>query len=179
MRETWLQPNRRAIWLGCAPPIALVGVGAGLMSQADSDSRRWLTWVGAALISIGATLTVLLLRHLGRPRIAYHDGCVLFYLKSGPPLAVPVQLVEAFFVGQGPATLPGGIDAGQRTANLVARLSQNESDWRQRDVKAALGKWCDGYVTISGTWCEPLNQELLRTLNRRLADAKRKDTSPS
>jgi hypothetical protein len=37
-------------------------------------------------------------------------------------------------------------------------------------VKPALGAWCDSYVTIRGTWCEPLNGELIRRLNRRLRE---------
>jgi hypothetical protein len=81
-------------------------------------------------------------------------------------------LVEAFFVGQGPAELPGGMARSQETANLVARLAQRATEWAQRDVKPALGRWCEGYVTIRGTWCEPLNTELVRRLNRRLAEVK-------
>jgi hypothetical protein len=99
---------------------------------------------------------------------------VLFYLRSGQPLAVPVEIVEAFFVGQGPATLPGGL-ATQETANLVARLAQRATEWAERDVKRALGRWCGGYVTIRGTWCEPLNTDLVRRINRRLAEVKNRN----
>jgi hypothetical protein len=89
---------------------------------------------------------------------------------------VPAHIVESFFVGQGPATLPGGTQ-NHRTANLIARLSQRETDWARRDVKPALGKWCDGYVTINGTWCEPLDDAVVRRLNRRLHEVKQQDTS--
>ncbi|MCI0335247.1 MAG: hypothetical protein L0228_18715, partial [Planctomycetes bacterium] len=81
-------------------------------------------------------------------------------------------VVESFFVGQGPATLPGGIASRQQTANLVARLSQRDTEWARQQVKPALGNWCNGYVTIRGTWCEPLSPELIRWLNRRLKDVK-------
>ena len=42
----------------------------------------------------------------------------------------------------------------------------------QRELHPALGRWCDGYATIRGCWCEPLSADLVRQLNRRLANAK-------
>jgi hypothetical protein len=39
-------------------------------------------------------------------------------------------------------------------------------------VKPSLGTWCGGYVTIRGTWCEPLQPDLIRRLNRRLKEVK-------
>jgi hypothetical protein len=85
--------------------------------------------------------------------------------------------VEAFFLGQGPAKLPGSPNA-QQTVNLVARLAQRETDWARREVKPALGNWCDGYITIRGTWCEPLDNELVRRLNRRLKEVTKQETNP-
>jgi hypothetical protein len=105
-----------------------------------------------------------------RPRIAYQDGQVLFYLRSGSPIAIPVEFVEAFFLGQGPLALPGQPRHADSTVNLVARISQRATAWSARDVKPALGRWCDGYVTICGAWCEPLNGEIVRRLNRRLLE---------
>jgi hypothetical protein len=32
-----------------------------------------------------------------------------------------------------------------------------------------MGSWCNHYVTIRGTWCEPLSVELAARLNARLA----------
>jgi hypothetical protein len=113
-----------------------------------------------------------LLRQMWRPRIAYQNGHVMFYLRAGQPFAVPVEIVEGFFVGQNPATLPSGRPSRYRTATLVARLSQRAVEWARRDVKPALGKWCDGYVTVFGTWCEPITEELPRRLNRRLKEVK-------
>jgi hypothetical protein len=87
-------------------------------------------------------------------------------------LAVPARFVEAFFLGQGPAKLPGPRLAHQESVNLVARLSQQQAEWAHQPVKPALGHWCDGYVTIRGTWCEPLGPEVIRRLNRRLKEVK-------
>jgi hypothetical protein len=96
---------------------------------------------------------------------------VLFYLRASQPIAVPVGIIEAFFLGQGPASLPAGLRR-QESVNLVARISQRATDWARQQVKPSLGNWCDGYVTIHGTWCEPLGTELVRRLNRRLKEVK-------
>ena len=42
-----------------------------------------------------------------------------------------------------------------------------------RDVKPALGHWCDAYITIYGTWCEPLTTEVFSRMNKRLAEVHR------
>jgi hypothetical protein len=84
---------------------------------------------------------------------------------------VPVGIVESFFSGQGPAHLPAMTKQPQ-TVNLIARLSQRQKEWASQKVRPALGSWCDGYVTIRGTWCEPLNSELIRRINRRLKEVK-------
>jgi hypothetical protein len=131
-----------------------------------------LRWLGVSTTFAGLAIVAALVRQTFRPRIAYGDGHVLFHLRSGEPFAVPVHIVESFFVGQGPVTLPGGMQNRRQTANLVARLSQRETEWARREVKPALGKWCDSYVMINGTWCESLDDALLRRLNRRLHEVK-------
>ncbi|MEX0613581.1 MAG: hypothetical protein WD738_12565 [Pirellulales bacterium] len=172
MHEIWLQPNRRAIWLGCLPPLIVSGLGAWLAFAYHSASRSWARPAGFVLIVAGLGLSAMLLRQLFRPRIAYHDGYVLFYMRAGRPIRVPVSIVEAFFLGQGPAQLPVGARR-EDTVNLVARLSQRHTEWAMQHVKPALGSWCDGYVTIRGTWCEPLGTETIRRLNRRLKEVKK------
>ena len=169
MRETWLQPNRRALWFGCVPPAAAVALGALLVGGGSGSNSQWMRWVGVAIIVIGLALIAALVAQARRPRIAYQDGRVLFYLRAGQPIAVPAGIVEAFFLGQGPATLPGGLRR-QESANLVARISQRATEWARQEVKQSLGNWCEGYVTIRGTWCEPLGTDVVRRLNRRLKE---------
>jgi hypothetical protein len=117
-------------------------------------------------------LLAMLMRQLLRARIAYRDGQILFNLQAGPPIAVPPHVVEAFFLGQGPANLPGPVHKQPNTVNLVARLAQRETEWAHRPVKPAFGSWSDGYVTVRGTWCEPLGPDLVRRLNHRLKEIK-------
>jgi hypothetical protein len=103
---------------------------------------------------------------------------VLFYVRVGHPIAVPVGIVESFFFGQGPAHLPA-VTKQPQTVNLIARLSQRHTEWARQKVQPSLGSWCDGYVTIRGTWCEPLNTELIRRINRRLKEVKNEIEGPT
>jgi hypothetical protein len=119
---------------------------------------------------VGAAIVVGLVNQMRRPRIAYRDGEVLFYLRTSGPIAVPVEVVEAFFLGQGPLMLPLQQQSSDTTVNLVARIAERATDWQEREVKPALGRWCDGHVTIRGTWCETLDSELIRRLNHRLRE---------
>jgi hypothetical protein len=168
MREIWLQTNRRALWFGTLPPAVAAILGAWLLFESQARSENWSAWLGAFLLVMGSGLVATLLVQLRQARIAYEDGRVLFYLRGGAPLAVPVELVEAFFLGQGPLMLPGSKQRPNSTVNLVARISQRDPSFAERAVKPALGRWTESYVTIRGTWCEPLNGELIRRLNHRL-----------
>ncbi len=168
-RETWLQPNRRALWFGSVPPTLLFLLGAWIVYAGEQPIANWRLWAGGGLMLVGATLAAAVIAQMRRPRIAYLDGTVEFYLRSAAPIGVPVELVEAFFLGQGPLMLPA---APQRdaTVNLVARISQRDPSYAEREVKPALGAWSESYVTIRGTWCEPLHGELIRRLNHRLRE---------
>jgi hypothetical protein len=171
MRETWLRPNRRALLFGCVPPIAVVCLGAWVAFGLPASANSFWHWLGLFLIVASLPMIGIMLNQLRKPRIGFGDGMVLFYLRVGQPIAVPVGIVESFFFGQGPAHLPA-MPQQPSTVNLVARLSQRHSEWASQKVQPSLGKWDEGYVTIRGTWCEPLDGELIRRLNRRLKEAK-------
>jgi len=169
MLEIWLRPNRRAILFGCVPPLVLAAIGAWLTFWLR-DYSLW-RWLGLLLIVTSLSMIGIMLTQLRHPRIAFRDGMVLFYVRIGQPIAVPVRIVESFFFGQGPAHLPT-VTKQPQTVNLIARLSQRHTEWARQTVRPSLGSWCDGYVTIRGTWCEPLNSELIRRINRRLKEVK-------
>ena len=49
------------------------------------------------------------------------------------------------------------------TSTIVVRLAEAAAEWRFREVKPALGAWCDGYIT------KPIRyQALLDTVKRYL-----------
>lgn len=167
MTEVWLRSNKRVMMAGLLPG-GLLAVGGGTLLL-TTDSRA-LQWVAIALLLLAAICIGVVVRQCSRPRIAYSAGLVLFYLRAGRPIAVPVHVVEAFFLGQGPSYLPAIGTHRLQTVNLVARMSQKEPQWAQVEVKPALGKWSEGYLSIRGTWCEPLTEQLIRRLNRRLRE---------
>jgi hypothetical protein len=165
--EVWLRSNRRVLVLALVLPV-VCGVVGGLLALGERGLP--LRVVGGLVAASGLAAIVAFVRQLSRARVAYHDGNVLFNLRSGPPVAVPREVVEAFFLGQGPAELPHVRGRGPETVNLVARLSQKAPQWKHVAVKPALGQWCDHYVTIRGTWCEPLTGDVIRRLNARLRE---------
>jgi hypothetical protein len=157
----------------------IAAVGAWLAAHWGASGGGAWVWIGSGLLVLSIAVLITLARQLTRPRIAYRDGEILFNLRAGPPIAIPVHVVEAFFLGQGPANLPGDYRGKEKTVNLVARLAQRQTDWAHRDVRQAFGNWSDGYVTIRGAWCEPLDAEIIRRLNRRLKEVKELTPSPS
>ena len=171
MCETWVKPNRRAILFGCVPPLIAGTAGVWLVFGLEGPTSSAWRWIGYLLVAAALLVISTLLKQLTHPRIGFRDGNVLFYLRGAAPIAVPVAIVESFFSGQGPAHIPAMANQ-PNTVNLVARLSQRHKEWAQQYVRPSLGKWCEGYVTIRGTWCEPLSSDMIRTLNRRLKEVK-------
>jgi hypothetical protein len=95
-----------------------------------------------------------------------------FFLRLDGPVRVPIEHVEAFLLGQGPAWLPGKRMERAATITLVVKLSERVKEWEHVAVFPAWGSWCDHYVTIRGTWCEPLSLEVVNRLNACLTTAK-------
>jgi hypothetical protein len=172
--EVWLRTNTRAICFGMLPPALVAGLGLLLALGVGSWAPpEWLSVIGWILVTLAGLAMASLAWQMRRPRIAFHDGALLLWLRSGPPIAVPIEFVEAFLLGQAPSLLPGKKHERTEVAALTIKLADRASDWHRLEVKPQLGKWCEGYVTVRGTWCEPLSLELVNRLNYRLADVTR------
>ncbi len=133
--------------------------------------------VGSILFLLGSAGFLSTLWVARRPRLGYYRGELLVYLQAGKPIHVPIDVVEVFFLGQGPVAGKDprnrGANAGIAAANVVVRLSEAATEWHRRDVNVVLGVWQEGYITLRGLWCEPLNGDVLQRMNRRLAKIKR------
>ncbi|MCG8584900.1 MAG: hypothetical protein MI757_09335 [Pirellulales bacterium] len=175
MPEPWLLANRRAVAMGMVVP-ALIGVVGLILATGvvESWSFMWLRLVGGFIVVLAVFVLVAMCQQIRRPRIAYDDGNLLVYLALSSPFAVPLEHVECFLLGQGPAYLPGQESDGSEVVTVVVRLAEKATDYARRDVKPALGSWCDGHITIRGTWCEPLDENVVKRLNRKLAETNRK-----
>lgn len=166
--EIWIRTNRRALCWGTVVPVALGTLGILLVMLAPPATPwRWIgLGFGWLLIVFSGLILGGLLWMMSIPRVAYDQGYVLFYLQLGPPVAVPVEALEIFLVGRQPTR------SGHVTCVLV-RIKDRAAQWHEWPVSPSLATWRDGYVTIRGTWCEPVNAGLLKRLNRRLRELQR------
>ncbi len=170
MPDVWLHSNRRAIAFALAFPVAGLVIGI-LICVLSLSLAAWVGWLGLAIAVVSAFFAAALVAQLRQPRIASRGGEILFYLRSGPPFRVPLEYVEGFLMGQGASFLRPGEPGASQASTVVIRLADRATEFAQRDVKPALGSWCNHYVTIRGTWCEPLSLTLVNRLNARLAEA--------
>jgi hypothetical protein len=174
MPEVWLRPNRRALLLGMLLPLLLVLAGAWGMGYAIvSRASVWWMLPGLAAGLLGLFLIASLGFSLSLPRIAYESGELLIYLAGREPVHVPIEIVEVFFMGQGASNLPPVKGREPETANVIVRLSESAVDWKHRDVDPRFAHWCEGYITLRGAWCEPIGNDALRRLNKRLVEVQR------
>lgn len=175
MAEVWLRPNRRALLLGMLLP-GLLLLGGGWLLAVSLWGQMWIGWtaLSACVLMVGVLIALQLLYWMRVPRLAYEDEHLLVYLDSATPTRVPIEIVECFFLGQGASELPKLEGKEPETANVVVRLAESAKEWRHRDVRPTLGHWCEGYITLNGAWCEPIDAESLKRLNQRLVAEHRK-----
>jgi hypothetical protein len=174
MAEVWLRTNRRALAMGMIlPGLILAGSAAGL-AWALVTRQHWA--IGLALAG-GAAFSLWMLGELlyalWQPRLAIAGGDLLVFLEPTKPTKVPIEIVECFFLGQGPSELPRLKGREPETQNVIVRLAESAVEWKHREVKPALGQWCEGYITLRGSWCEPITPAIMQRLNRRLAELQR------
>lgn len=180
MTEVWLKTNRRALALGLIVPALLLVVTWSLLAWSVIAGLHWIWQLPLVLL---ATLPLWMMGELlyaaSRPRIGYEPGELLVFLEPAKATRVPIEIVEVFFLGQGPSELPKLAGREPETQNVIIRLADAAADWKHRDVKPAIGHWCEGYITIRGSWCEPITPEVMKQLNRRLAEVhrERKETA--
>jgi hypothetical protein len=176
MSEVWLRTNRRALVLGMVFPAVVCIVCFAAFGWCLGTGRHWalqlvLLTVGVvALWMVGVMVYAML-----RPRVGYEPGELLVFLEPTQATRVPIDIVEVFFLGQGPSELPRLKGREPETQNVIIRLAESAADWKHRDVRPAIGHWCEGYITIRGSWCERITPEVMRRLNRRLAQVKREN----
>ena len=175
MRECWLRPNRRVLIVAIAILILVALALSALVVFLWRQEAHWALGSIPALFAILVWIRVLLLIvHVCQPRVAYQQEVLLLFLRTGRPIRVPVDVVECFFLGQTETMLatPRREEATEgevKTRSVVVRLAEAATDWHQREIRPELGRWCDGYITIRGTWCEPMGPVLLKKMNSQLA----------
>jgi hypothetical protein len=173
MMETILRGNMRVSSLGVTITMLCATLVVATAWSAGIDWLRYLS------VPIGAVILLAAVWRATRPCLAYDNGKLLVFLHPLGPYRVPIDYVEVFFLGQGP--VPGfrtpPTDSTREppvAANVVVRLAEGAKGWHQRDTEnTAVGSWQDGYITVRGLWCEPLNADVIRRMNHRLVEIKR------
>jgi hypothetical protein len=172
--EAWLQTNRRALFLGMIMPgLLLAAAAGGLVWCLMTGQHPGMLLVLLLLAAVPLWMMGELLYASSYPRIGYHRGYMLVYLEPTRPTKVPIEIVECFFLGQGGSELPKLHGREPETQNVVVRLAESAAEWKHRDVRPAFGHWCEGYITIRGSWCEPITESLMKRMNQRLVEVQR------
>lgn len=170
MTEVWLRNNNRVFMAAMIAPGIVEVVGLVLIAGAAGHSPGWRI-AGGILVALASTCLVALFWQMTRPRLALRNRDLLVYLRWSGPLPVPLELVEGFLLGQGPSRLRRGHQREPETTNVIVRLAEKAPEWARVDVDPLLGNWCGHYITIRGTFCEPISVDLVNRLNARLHEA--------
>jgi hypothetical protein len=176
MTQTWLHPNRRVLCLSLPIPALLGAAGVVLLVWPPGGSFL-LRLLGGIVAGLAAGAVVSLMWQMRQPRVGYRNGRLLVAVARGAPLEVPIELVECFLLGEAPAGPRGTRLAHRPGTALVIRLAERATQYHQRETLPALGTWCGGYITLRGTWCEPLDIPLVQRLNQRLAEVRQQAVS--
>lgn len=175
MRECWLRPNRRILWLSCVvSACVLVGGLALAWFFPVNGNHAWAGWLGFVLAGAGLLAIAAFAYNMRLPRLAFEDDHLLVYLRSTIPERVPIDAIECFFLGQGPSLIrmPDGQEA--ETSNIIIRLAERAKEYHDREAHPSLGEWHCGYITVRGAWCERITPDLAKRLNERLVAAHRR-----
>ncbi len=143
--------------------------------------RDTITVTLVSVCAAGIIVMAALMLWVGRlPRIAYapHERLIELYLPGPMPYRVPLEIVECFFLGSGITQLPGQPARDVQTKNIVVRLAERAEDWHRRDLTLSIGKWCEGYITIRGLYCEPFDVETIKRLNTLIHQAQQTAAKP-
>ncbi|HEY2413541.1 MAG TPA: hypothetical protein VGI40_14925, partial [Pirellulaceae bacterium] len=163
MSEVWLKTNRRALVLGMVFPAVVCVVSWAGFGWCLGTGRHWALQLILLTVGVVALWMVgVMVYAMMRPRVGYELGELLVFLEPTQATRVPIEIVEVFFLGQGPSELPRLKGREPETQNVIIRLAESAADWKHRDVRPAIGHWCEGYITIRGSWCERITPEVMR-----------------
>ncbi|MDZ4818364.1 MAG: hypothetical protein SGJ20_05265 [Planctomycetota bacterium] len=177
-REIWLHGNRRAMLSAVIPLALLVAIGLGLLWGFANSAPVVVWWISAVLVGIGGQLLILLVSIGMRPRLVRSGEHLLMFLRTSGPIEVPLEYVECFFLEKSLTPLPGKSHREVEAYNLSVRIAERATDWQTVETNRTFGKWCGGYITIRGMWCERLSLDLVNRLNAQLVEAQKHAARP-
>lgn len=198
MPENALQASRPEVWLrGNMRPV-LLAAGASVLSGGlilaafvVFQAPAWLVIAVSVLLAVGTATTVAVAVESARPRLARRGNQLLVRLAPWQLEAVPLDVLECFFLGSSPVgshpatsacgesdaasaeTTASSDQPSRRRGTLAIRLAERSVVYVQRSASLPWGGWARGTIVVDGLWCEPLTAALVRDLTSRLVAAKR------
>lgn len=167
----WLRTNYRVYWASAVVAVLAVACCLSAAITAPSQPTMIASWV---LVAVGVAAVVVTMRRARQSRLAYEPGFLIVSLGGRTTARIPIDVVECFFRGQGPSLLPVPSESLEtESSTVIVRLAEAAKEWHHGEIPVSLGHWCEGYITIRGTWCEPITAELIGSLNRNLVQAHR------
>lgn len=166
MTEIWLQSNRRIylVPIIAAEVLSVVSIVAGLVFHQ--------TTAGVIAFSLFSLLSAgLWLASMRAARISFDGRNVWFHTGLTQPAVIPLELVEGFWIGKGPAYLQGKDDYKTETSTLTVRIAERAPQWEKLPTDVRVAAWCGHHITFRGIWTEPLSVDVANRLNQRLYDA--------
>lgn len=166
MTEIWLQSNRRVylVPIVAAEILSVAAIIVGLVFH--QNTAGVLGFSLFSLISAGFWLA-----SKQAARIAFDGRNVRFYTGLAQPAVIPLELVEGFWIGKGPAYLQGKDDYKTETTTLTVRIAERAPEWEKLPTDVRVAAWCGHHITFRGIWTEPLNVDVANRLNQKLYDA--------
>lgn len=172
--DVWLRTNPRPFLAALLLPGLMLLIAAGSVAWGlITGASLWWVTVGASLALAALVVGGLLVVRSRLPVLARQGDKLLLYLDGSAPIAIPIQVVECFFVGQGDMRISDRAGHKLEASTVILRIAEAANEWKHRDVPPRLAHWCEGYITIQGAWCEPIVPELVTGLNKKLVASHR------
>ncbi len=149
--------------------VAALALGLLLLWQAQPG---WLVVPAAVLAGLGACWTWAALWYLFLPRLELRGKELWIRLHPAHRAQIPLEHVEAFLLNQGPAMPQQQLRDKALATCLVVRVAEKAHPWSQLRMASLLAVWCGPYITLRGTWLEPLTIDKVNRLNELLYQAK-------
>ncbi|HEY6565299.1 MAG TPA: hypothetical protein VIY86_12425 [Pirellulaceae bacterium] len=174
-KSIWLRGNQRLLGLGQGTLLLSAIVMMSLMVL-GTRLWPWPAWTALGVVFLATWGAIAYFNRRGV--VTYNGQCLQLTPGRWKPVEIPLEVVECFFRGQGETALPDGPHAAE-TSQIVIRIADRAREWHTGPLPGIVGRWCGGYITLSGLWCEPITGVLLEQLNHDLVVAQRAARAPT
>ena len=182
MAETLLRSNRRAASMLCVAAAWPAVLGLLLLAWGRRIDQTIISWTGVLMVLVGVLLVRRQLVLLIPPRLGAGTRSFTGLRARIHSLAGAAGRCRVFFYWPSAQRVARGASDGwpsrERDRRGAIGRTGHASGISDASIRS-LGKWCDGYITIFGVWCEPLDGDFVNRMNHRLAEVEADSKSPA